>query len=34
MVTGWGKMGGEGEGSGKEWIRKGRKSGWKESNGF
>jgi hypothetical protein len=23
LVTGWGRMGGEGEGRGREWVRKG-----------
>jgi hypothetical protein len=26
LVTGWGRMGGEGEGLGREWMRKGRTS--------
>jgi hypothetical protein len=28
VVTGWGRLGGEGEGMGREWMRRGRKSNW------
>jgi hypothetical protein len=28
LVTGWGRMGGEGEGRGREWVRRGRTSCW------
>jgi hypothetical protein len=27
-VTGWGRMGGEGVGTGREWMKRGRKSSW------
>jgi hypothetical protein len=28
LETGWGRMGGEGVGRGREWMRRGRKSSW------
>jgi hypothetical protein len=28
LVTGWGRMGREGEGKGRVWMRRGRKSSW------
>jgi hypothetical protein len=28
VVTGWGRTGGGGEGRGREWMRRGRKSSW------
>jgi hypothetical protein len=28
LVTGWGRMGGEGEGWGREWVRRSRTSCW------
>jgi hypothetical protein len=28
LVTGWGRMGAEGEGREREWVRRGRTSGW------
>jgi hypothetical protein len=27
-VTGWKRKGGEGDGRGREWMRRGRKSSW------
>jgi hypothetical protein len=33
-MTGSERMGGEGEGRGIEWVRRGRTSCWEESNGF
>jgi hypothetical protein len=28
MVTIWGRIGGRGEGRGRDWMRRGRKSSW------
>jgi hypothetical protein len=28
LVTGWGRMGGEGEGKWREWVRRGKTSCW------
>jgi hypothetical protein len=34
LVTGWGKIGEEGEGRKRDYVRRGRMSCWKDSNGF
>jgi hypothetical protein len=34
LVTGWGRLGGEGEGRGREWVRRGKTSFGEESNAF